>query len=147
MNYFGKSWPIAFWNSDLSEVSVDFRTIQEDGFNAIILIVPWGEFQPGVDPIHFNDDAYRRLSMVCSKAHSAGLKVFLRVSYNADYYPYVQQPYFERANSLITGNSPAMSLHKPFVAHGKDLGNAGQDSARPEHCRAAWRDNHAREPG
>ncbi len=105
VNYFGKSWPIAFWNSDLSEVSVDFRTIQEDGFNAIILIVPWGEFQPGVDPIRFNDDAYRRLSMVCSKAHSAGLKVFLRVSYNADYYPYVQQPYFERANSLMTGNS------------------------------------------
>ena len=105
VNYFGKSWPIAFWNSDLSEVSADFRTIQEDGFNAIILIVPWGEFQPGVDPIRFNDEAYRRLSMVCNKAHSAGFKVFLRVSYNADYYPHVQLPNSERANSLITGNS------------------------------------------
>lgn len=62
VNSFGKSWPIAFWNSDLSEVSTDFQAIQRDGFNSILLIVPWGEFQPGLDPIRFNDDAYRRLS-------------------------------------------------------------------------------------
>ena len=104
VNYLGKSWPIAFWNSDLSEVSTDFRTIQEDGFNAIILLVPWGEFQPGVDPIRFNDEAYRQLSMVCNKAHPAGFKVFLRVSYSEDFYPHVQLTNRERANSLMTGN-------------------------------------------
>jgi len=105
VNYFGKSWPIAFWNSDLSEVSADFQAMQRDGFNSIILIVPWGEFQPGLDPIRFNDDAYRRLSGVCGKARSAGLQVFLRVSYNADYYPNVQRPYADRANALITDTS------------------------------------------
>ncbi|MBF8304831.1 MAG: hypothetical protein HW398_19 [Acidobacteria bacterium] len=101
VNYFGKSWPIAFWNSDLSQVSADFQTIRRDGFNSIILIVPWGEFQPGLDPIRFNDDAYRRLSWVCNQAREARLRVFLRVSYNADYYPGVEQPFAERANSLL----------------------------------------------
>ncbi|MGH9785099.1 MAG: hypothetical protein ACRD88_13040, partial [Terriglobia bacterium] len=102
VNYFGKSWPIAFWNSDLSDVAADFRTIRQDGFNSIILVVPWGEFQPGLEPIRFNDDAYRRLSSVCTQARSAGLNVFLRVSYNADYYPGVERPYAERANALLT---------------------------------------------
>jgi hypothetical protein len=102
VNYFGKSWPIAFWNSDLSAVSADFQAIRQDGFNSIILIVPWGEFQPGLDPIRFNDDAYRRLASVCGQAREAGLRVFLRVSYNADYYPNVEQSFAERANSLLT---------------------------------------------
>jgi hypothetical protein len=105
VNYFGKSWPITFWNSDLSEVSADFHEIQQDGFNSIILIVPWGEFQPGLDPIRFNDDAYRRLTLVCSQAHAAGLKVFMRVSYTFDFYPGVQLPYTLRTNALIGGTS------------------------------------------
>ncbi len=105
VNYFGKSWPIAFWNSDLSGVSADFREIQQDGFNSIILIIPWGEFQPGLDPIRFNEDAYRRLTRVCSQARAADLKVFMRLGYTLDYYPGVQLPSTERTNSLIGGTS------------------------------------------
>ncbi len=105
VNYFGKSWTVAFWNSDLSEVSADLQDIRRDGFNSIILIVPWGEFQPGLDPIHFNDDAYHRLTSVCNQAHSAGFKVFLRVSYTWDFYPSVQQPNTDRTNGLISGAS------------------------------------------
>ena len=105
VNYFGRSWPITFWNSDLSHISADFEDIRRDGFNSIILIVPWGEFQPGVNPIRFNEDAYRRLGFVCSAAHAVGLKVFMRVSYTWDYYPGVQQPTSDRSNALISSTS------------------------------------------
>lgn len=105
VNYFGRSWPITFWNSDLSHISADFEDIRRDGFNSIILIVPWGEFQPGVNPIRFNEDAYRRLGFVCSTAHAAGLKVFMRVSYLWDYYPGVQQPTVDRSIALIGSTS------------------------------------------
>lgn len=105
VNYFGKSWPVTFWNSDLSGVSADFQELQKDGFNSIVLMVPWGEFQPGIDPIRFNDEAYNRLTSVCSKAHSAGLKVFMRPSYTWDFYPGVQQPNTDRNDSLIGGTS------------------------------------------
>ena len=105
VSYFGKSWPIAFWNSDLSGVSADFQDVRRDGFNSIILVVPWGEFQPGLAPVRFNDDAYERLSAVCSAARTAGLKVFMRVSYNADYYPNVERPNAGRANSLLTDSA------------------------------------------
>ena len=105
VNYFGKSWPLAFWNSDLSNVEADFQAIRRDGFNSIILIVPWGEFQPGLTPVRFNEDAFQRLSSVCGQAASAGLHVLMRVSFNADYYPNVELPFAERANTLMTQNA------------------------------------------
>jgi len=105
--YFGDAWPLNYWNSNLNHADADFKEAKADGFNAVILVVPWGEFQPGVNPVRFNDDAYGRLASVCQTAQANGLAVYLRVSYLWDMYPDEQMPGEERARSLLSNDSLA----------------------------------------
>lgn len=105
VTYFGDSSPTTYWNSNIQRAADDFKEIRADGFNTVILVVPWGEFQPGVNPVRFNDDAFKRLSQVCNAAKQEGLNVFVRVSYLWDFYPDVQMPNFQRANALLSNDS------------------------------------------
>lgn len=105
VTYFGAAWPINYWNSNVNRADADFREIREDGFNAVILVVPWGEFQPGLEPIQYNDDAYARLTKVCQAAKSQRLQVYMRVSYLWDMYPGAQMPNIERMNSLLSNDT------------------------------------------
>ena len=91
-HYFGREWPVNFWNSDLATVADDFRRIKDDGFNAIVLVVPWGEFQPETSPIRYNGVAFARLAMLLRKAHAHGLKVILRVGYAWSFHPRDELP-------------------------------------------------------
>jgi hypothetical protein len=51
-HYFGLSrygWPINYLNAvELGRLDADFKQIAADGFNAIVLLIPWGELQPGL---------------------------------------------------------------------------------------------------
>lgn len=118
VTYFGKSWPVAFWNSDQRESDADFKQIRGDGFNTLILVVPWGEFQPGLSPVRFNDAAYARLGKLCQNAKSNGLDVMLRVSYLWDFQPNVQMPNHERSNALLANDKllPAWRLYLQRIA-------------------------------
>ena len=102
VTYFGNAWPINYWNSNLHHTDSDFSEIKSDGFNAVILVVPWGEFQPKVKPVEFNQAAYDRLGKVCRSAKAHGLQFYMRVSYLWDMYPGAQQPHLERAHSLFS---------------------------------------------
>ena len=46
VTYFGDEWPINYWGSEDENMSSNFAKIKEDGFNSIILVIPWREFQP-----------------------------------------------------------------------------------------------------
>lgn len=118
VTYFGNAWPLNYWNSDLSRAPADFEEIKSDGFNAIILVVPWGEFQPGLKPTRFNDDAYMRLKQVCSQAKGAGLQVHMRVSYQHDMYLGVERPAPDRFDSLLAGDEliPAWQQYLARIA-------------------------------
>lgn len=118
VTYFGDAWPLNYWNSDLNRAPADFEEIKSDGFNTIILVVPWGEFQPGLKPIRFNDDAYTRLRQVCSQAKGAGLQVQMRVSYQHDMYPGVERPAPDRFDSLLAGDDliPAWQQYLARIA-------------------------------
>lgn len=87
VTYFGAASPVTFWNSDLSRVAADFKEIRADGFNTVILVVPWGEFQPGLQPGRINADAFARLARVCRAASAEQLQVQMRLSYLHDHYP------------------------------------------------------------
>ena len=52
--YYGDEWNINFWNSEMEHLHEDMQKIKEDGFNSIILLIPWREFQPGLSPIAYN---------------------------------------------------------------------------------------------
>lgn len=85
--YFGEADPLNFWNSNLSGAPAAFKQMKQEGFNAVELAVPWGEFQPGVKPIRYNATALQRLTSLVSLANSLHLQAVLRLSYSVDVYP------------------------------------------------------------
>ena len=67
----------------------ELAQIAADGFNSIVLVVPWREFQPGVLPLSYNRYAFQKLDKVMNAARAHGLMVELRVGYVWDYYVFV----------------------------------------------------------
>ena len=84
--YYSDDWVINFWNSESSHMDEELKQIREDGFNSIILVVPWREFQPSMAPEHYNDYAWEKFDRVMKAAKAQDLKVMLRVGYTWDYY-------------------------------------------------------------
>lgn len=83
--YYSDDWVINFWNSESKNMEQELRQIREDGFNNIILVVPWREFQPGTSPCTYNDYAWEKLDRVMEAAAAQNLSVMLRVGYTWDY--------------------------------------------------------------
>ncbi len=84
--YFADEWVINFWNSEMDDLEEELAQIAKDGFNSIIVAIPWREFQPQMDPIIYNDYALEQLDRVMTAAKAQGLWVSLRVGYTWDYY-------------------------------------------------------------
>lgn len=81
-HYFSDGWALNVWQILApSRVLSELRTIREDGFNTIILVVPWRGFQ--VDQLHpVYDDFYeRQIRRVLAAAEKIGLSVIVRVGY------------------------------------------------------------------
>lgn len=77
---------INFWNSESKNMDAELAQIAEDGFNSIILVIPWREFQPGTNPITYNTYPWDKLDRVMEAAAAQNLSVMLRVGYTWDYY-------------------------------------------------------------
>jgi hypothetical protein len=90
--YFGAASPINLWSSDLSGAPAAFQQIKADGFNAVELAVPWGEFQESVSPATYNAAAFKSLSTLVALAKATKLEVILRLSYGVDIDPHDQAP-------------------------------------------------------
>ena len=86
VTYFGDEWPINYWGSEDENMSLNFTKIKEDGFNSIILVIPWREFQPENGKEEWNQTAFDKLHKVMSCAEDHGLWVTLRIGYSWDYY-------------------------------------------------------------
>lgn len=84
--YFADEWPINFWNSEMDSLESDMEQIRKDGFDSIILVIPWREFQPEVNPISYNDYAFEKLDEVMRAAEAAELDVYVRIGYTWDFY-------------------------------------------------------------
>lgn len=84
--YVSDAWVINFWNTESDHMDEELARIAQDGFNTIILVVPWREFQPETNPVSYNDYAFQKLERIMQAAGEQGLWVSLRVSYTWDYY-------------------------------------------------------------
>ena len=84
--YVSDAWVSNFWNSESDHMDEELAQIAADGFNCIVLVVPWREFQPGVLPVSYNRYAFQKLDKVMNAANAHGLMVELRVGYAWDYY-------------------------------------------------------------
>ena len=86
-HYFADAWPANLWDSEFEDIDSDLQQIKRDGFNSIILIVPWRQFQPGIGKTNrYNSDAFEKLDMIMGKADEYHLGVILRIGYTWDYY-------------------------------------------------------------
>ena len=69
-----------FWISfDLEQCKNDLAQLRGDGFNTVILMIPWGLFQPTVQPVTYSEKEFANLDRILRLADSLGLKVALRV--------------------------------------------------------------------
>ena len=88
-HYFGRQWPANFIAGfRRSGVRKDFARISGDGFNAVVLLVSWGDFQPVFAPCcRYDERAFERLHFLLDEADRAKLKVVLRVGYAWSFHP------------------------------------------------------------
>jgi hypothetical protein len=89
VHYFSSSWPKSFWEDfEYSQVDDDFAQIKADGFNTIILVIPWLGFETGFeDGIPEPSRLYDRLEWLLEKIDEAGLDYGLRVSFPHNFDP------------------------------------------------------------
>jgi hypothetical protein len=87
--YMGDNWPMNFTNAFRREnVAADFARMRQDGFNAVVLLVPWGDFQPVFDPCcTYDERAFERMDFLIDRAREAGLDVVLRIGYGWTFHP------------------------------------------------------------
>ncbi len=89
VHYFGRQWPKNFIAGFRREhVAQDFARIRADGFDSVVLLVSWGDFQPGMSPCcTWDERAFERLHFLLDRADEAGLKVILRLGYAWFFHP------------------------------------------------------------
>ena len=83
--YYSDDWVVNFWNSESSCMEEELAQIAADGFNSIILVVPWQEFQPQMEPVRYESYALEKMDQVMEAAERHGLWVILRLGYTWDY--------------------------------------------------------------
>ncbi|MBQ6856183.1 MAG: beta-galactosidase [Lachnospiraceae bacterium] len=103
VTYFGDEWPINYWGSEDKDMAANFEKIRQDGFNSIILVIPWREFQPNDGKQEFNQVALNRLKEVMTCAEQHGLWIVLRIGYTWDYYGVQELP--KRFGGITKDNS------------------------------------------
>lgn len=84
--YTSDAWVSNFWNTESDHMDEELAQIHADGFNSIILVIPWREFQPDTVPISYNSYAFSKLDRVMDSAGNHGLGVVIRLGYTWDYY-------------------------------------------------------------
>lgn len=126
-HYFGRDWPKNFIAGFRREhVAEDFAQLREDGFNSVILLVSWGDFQPQIEPCCRDDErAYERLRFLLDAARNAGLKVVLRIGYGWSFHPDV--PSSHHRLHLLTNSAAVRQSFMRFVERiARELGDHPQ---------------------
>ncbi len=90
VHYFADAWPKTFWQEfEYGKVDADFTQIKNDGFNTVILVVPWKGFEMGFANSSTTSDAkmYQRLDFLLNKITQHNLDFMLRLGFPHDYSP------------------------------------------------------------
>lgn len=112
--YAGNEWVINFWNSEMDHLKSDLQQIKRDGFNSIIICIPWKEFQISTDPVEYNNYAFEKLNHVMMEASDAGLDVYTRIGYTWDYFNDNDEYIFDRYIGLLS-NQTMLNAWKEYA--------------------------------
>ncbi len=103
VHYFGTAQPGNFWDAArLEDAPVHLRKIRADGFNAVILVVPWRGFQPGLFPPRMDPWCMARLRTMLEHVDDAELACILRVTFPWNHDPDSELDFDQRALGLFT---------------------------------------------
>jgi hypothetical protein len=102
-HYTGSTWAPAFWsNVNIYEVHDDFIEIKENGFNTVIIVVPWVGFQTSVEPMSYFEDYFQLLDKILRIAKKDALNVILRIGYVHEIGTTSVPGHYERVINLFT---------------------------------------------
>ncbi|PQJ97316.1 hypothetical protein [Chromatium okenii] len=126
-HYFGEHWPKNFLSAFRREyVLKDFQQLRKDGFNTVILLVSWGDFQPVIAPCcQWNERAFTRLQFLIDAAAQADLRVILRVGYGWSLNPHAEAP-LQRIHQLLNDAATRVIFLKFIERLGRSLENSPQ---------------------
>lgn len=120
--YVSDAWVINFWNTESDHMEEELAQIAADGFNSIILVIPWREFQPETNPVSYNDYAFRKLERVMEAAGEQGLWVSLRISYTWDYYEEEEALIrFRELLGMISCGQPGLSMWRRCIRQHRNM--------------------------
>lgn len=84
-HWFGAEWAVNHWNTHLlARAADDFAALREDGFNTVVLVVPWAGFMAEPTARTPDPERMRRLAALLETARDAELNVVLRLGYAWD---------------------------------------------------------------
>jgi hypothetical protein len=89
-HYFSSAWPKTFWQAfEEPDVAAELNQIKADGFNTIVLTVPWRGFELGFEneQTESNPWLYERLEFMLKSIVEQDLMFVLRVGFPHDYTP------------------------------------------------------------
>jgi hypothetical protein len=92
-HYFSDAWPKTFWQEfEIDKVESELEQIKSDGFNTIVLVIPWRGFEYGFDHQNTTSNAemYQRLDFLLSKITSKKLDFILRVGFPHNFDPEIK---------------------------------------------------------
>lgn len=126
-HYFGQHWPKNFLSAFRREyVLKDFQQLREDGFNTVILLVSWGDFQPVIVPCcQWDERAFARLQFLLDTAAQADLRVILRVGYGWSLNPHAE-PALQRIHQLLNNEATRAIFLKFIERLGRSLETSPQ---------------------
>ena len=105
-HWFGGHWAKNLINAFRREdVAAEFATIREDGFDTVIIVVSWADFQPVFAPCcTYDERAFERLRFLIDEAERQGLRVMLRIGFAWGFHP-SSPPTLERVHRLMNDAS------------------------------------------
>lgn len=89
-HYFSDAWPKTFWQEfEASKVDRDLQQIKQDGFNTVILVLPWVGFELSFQNPQTisNPKMYHRLQFLLDRIKFNKLDYMLRLGFPHDYSP------------------------------------------------------------
>ncbi len=123
-HFFGSASPLNFWDTFRArEVDPFLQQLQDDGFNAVLLVLPWAQFQPSVSPPRYDQALLSRLEAIMDAAARRGLGVILRLGFLWEAKPLAEQTfrryaeYAQREDIRLAWRDYLQTLHRLVQAH------------------------------
>lgn len=113
-HYFSSAWPKTFWQEfEKGDVPSELKKIKSDGFNTVVLTVPWRGFETGFHQAETQSDPvlYERLSFMLENIQQQGLFYMLRLGFPHDYTPETETDILTQCTGIYTDKKTQNQWH------------------------------------